>query len=149
MAFQFSPIPRAILINSVMEMNVAIYHQPVQAKAKIPVEKPAKLIQIHFHFFSFAYRASKNSHVINTGKKTEYTSVSELSPVVLETKKAETAKSIATKKPPTLLFVRRFPMKKPGITVKAEKMVPTKKKVNSRGKVPKRFRKRCQSAPNQ
>src|SRR3989338_3034227 len=133
----------------VTSRKVAMYHQPVQAKANKPVANPAAKIQPNFHFFSFASSASRKSQVISTGKNTAYTSVSELSPVVRETKNAETAKKKAVKKPPTLFLVSFFPMKKPGMTVSAEKMVPTKKKVYINGKSPKKFRKRCHTAPNQ
>src|SRR3989338_9145112 len=129
--------------------KVAIYHHPVQAKANNPVAKPAAPIQANFHFFSFASNASRNSQAISTGKKTAYISVSELSPVVLATKNEETASRKAVKKPPTLFLVSFLPMKKPGMTVSAEKMVPTKKKVYISGKLPKRLRNLCQAAPNQ
>src|SRR3989344_5074190 len=133
----------------VMIKKVPMSPQPVQAKLKIPVARPAKPIQSSFFFMFSAFQDSKNSQVISMGKKTEYTSVSELSPVVRETKKAETANSIAVKKPPALFPVILFPMKKPGMTVKAANKVPTKKKVAIKGKLPKRLRERCQKAPNQ
>src|SRR3989344_405051 len=130
-------------------MKAKIYHQPVQANANRPVANPAKDIQANLHFVPLASSASRNSQVMSTGKKTVYTSVSELSPVVLATKKEATASKKAVKNPPALFLVSFLPMKNPGITVNAEKIVPTKKKVYIRGKVPKRFMNLCHTAPNQ
>src|SRR3989344_6048558 len=89
----------------------AIDHHPLQAKANNPVAKPAREIHKNFHLSSFASKASKNNQVIKIGKKTVYTSVSELSPVVLATKNEVTASKKAVKNPPTLFLVSFLPMK--------------------------------------
>ena len=117
-----------------------IYHQPVQTKANNPVANPASESHTTFHFLSLASSASRNNQAISTGKKTVYTSVSELSPVVLDTKNELTASKKAVKNPPTLFLLSFLPMKNPGMTVSAEKITPTKKKVYISGKSPNRLR---------